>query len=1622
MKYLVLALFIFAAFSALAAPEPQQAQEETVFIDEVKKDYLEKITKCEEGKNWKELFDHYAHGLRRYKQKVIPIDKGPNPDRYTSVSEFLTRRLSRLPKEAYEYYRLENDGRARALFDRAREEHDRQKLEQVVDDFFFSTVSGTALDLLGNQSFYEGRVEEAIFYWNRLLRSFPDGETPRAVTAARVGNACKLAENEAALQDLRQYAADEKLDGAVSVAGKNVKLSEYLKDLSIPVRIAAPRPLKIPYALGPEDRDRRKVMGVRNDIRRWVYDFAADKGEPVGKAEPEQPNRLVMRRFGRQMGEMPAPQFGDFPYFPAYGKVRGRDYVVFTDGSRVVAVDPAKVKGTSTTAGVYWKFPPEGQILRPNPNAQGNGNLFNRPYAGVSIDGEYAYATMASRLEIRPRDNNPNNFDFFEGTTSVKCFHIPSGKLVWDSDAGAVYEEMKVVCKDFFDRNFSFSSQPMVRGERLYLGICTSPVGEQESRVLCLDKKTGKPLWCTFIASVSGGGNRFNPWGGGGRGVVYQTLLAEQGGAIYALTNLGCVGALNSVTGNILWLTKYKRSSRGNPNTGVEIGFLRPANWPIVWKGQVLVLPQDREKLAAFDKMTGKEIELPEPKTRDTQTEFWKNMTHLVGIVDDWLVIGGTYSHVLRLRDFQAYSLASSNTSRAGRGVIDGDLVYLPAASNTGGNNVGVLAIYDVRTWKSLDQPAWKEANEFGNLLVAGNYLVVATQKMTVYTDVETLRNEFAGRLYQSPPHAASLFEYGETMRENDRLEEAAEAYLTYIRAAEGDPLLKPRVLEVKKELHAIFTKRGDEAVERGDSAKALELYQFAKGFAYDDKTESESTKRLAQTFEKMQRWKDAVGMYNELVQKGKNLYQRENDEILKMAEQARRSIEGIVAKVPEAYDDVEKQAAEALKKAKEGSAEALKDVMDRFPNSKTAREAWGKLRETLLKQGKFEKLRSLYAELKDRFKLDPNMDAVHELLELWKKLKDNERMRYELPKIAERFGPESITTEAGEETVKEYVERLLHELPPPPSTALKGSLSRVAELDPLKTSNETLGVATGCLPLKPLGVVPPDFGRDLELFSRGSSVELWNLKEKRRIWSRVHPGAYLGTVISDSPSADLRGALIASIKSGSPAEQAGLKRDDLLQQLDGKPVTPATLAELLASRQPGAEVEIVFRRPVDPQKKNYEEKTARVTLGAHPPEVRPALVGAAFTRSYELAVAWEDGVACLNLATGAVEWRFRDLRERFHVRAFHATEGRLYIYEANRPDRDWDAFRSHGEASRNERLVFRPEDAHHRLLCLNDQSGDLAWARAFDFDPQNPNQDTQLFFFDKYLSEQVVFLQGITRPGSRDWILWMIPSSDGKEAVRRNLMGQVLAHTADLERGILYYVSDINNDRKERWFYSVSMDPAKKDFKPVEISLNAKLMPPQHFACTVAARGERICLLVPPPQPGGEALLWSFNLEGKDERKLALPEGRTLPIGRPIGSVIDEGGVLYVYTVPKEKGAPTRAFLTAIRSTAKEPADAVAWDAVAPVVSNTPQATWQVIWEPGAVVVLTSPRAGVPGQSGETPMALVYDAADGGYLKTVHSDLLSAADASGAMGMPACWWRGRLFVNSKAGLQIYGE
>jgi membrane-associated protease RseP (regulator of RpoE activity) len=69
--------------------------------------------------------------------------------------------------------------------------------------------------------------------------------------------------------------------------------------------------------------------------------------------------------------------------------------------------------------------------------------------------------------------------------------------------------------------------------------------------------------------------------------------------------------------------------------------------------------------------------------------------------------------------------------------------------------------------------------------------------------------------------------------------------------------------------------------------------------------------------------------------------------------------------------------------------------------------------------------------------------------------------------------------------------------------------------------------------------------------------------------------GPHLGAAVADAmPRVKLDGAYVGGVKSGSPAEKAGLKAGDVITALDGQPVRSAADVErIVAGLKPGAQV-----------------------------------------------------------------------------------------------------------------------------------------------------------------------------------------------------------------------------------------------------------------------------------------------------------------------------------------------------------------------------------------------------------------------------------------------------------------
>ena len=97
-----------------------------------------------------------------------------------------------------------------------------------------------------------------------------------------------------------------------------------------------------------------------------------------------------------------------------------------------------------------------------------------------------------------------------------------------------------------------------------------------------------------------------------------------------------------------------------------------------------------------------------------------------------------------------------------------------------------------------------------------------------------------------------------------------------------------------------------------------------------------------------------------------------------------------------------------------------------------------------------------------------------------------------------------------------------------------------------------------------------------------------------------VEPG-YLG-VVADDRQEKGAGVRVVEIETGGPAEQGGLKADDLITNINGTPVRgQSDMGPVLERLTPGSKVKFTVDRGGQPQ-------TVEVTLGNRPPAGQPPI------------------------------------------------------------------------------------------------------------------------------------------------------------------------------------------------------------------------------------------------------------------------------------------------------------------------------------------------------------------------------------------------------------------------------
>jgi outer membrane protein assembly factor BamB/tetratricopeptide (TPR) repeat protein len=1325
----------------------------------------------------------------------------------------------------------------------------------------------------------------------------------------------------------------------------------------------------------------------------------------------------------------------EFPYFADYDKVRGRDVLVVTDGTRVVAVNPQKVTSTNAAAGVMWRFPP--QPLKRQYGA-GRGMEYMQttsPMIGATIHENHVYVTLFSEKRA-VQNQNPNQQDFFEGPQQLACIDAISGKLVWNTDDGRLHDKLKKL--EFFDRNWAFATPPLVRGDNVYIGICTSPIGEPESRVVCFDRMTGEIRWHTFLASVTGGVGRW--WGGGGRWVTYLTTLVEEGGVIYAHSNLGATAALHAVSGNVLWLSRYPRQGQRVDQWRGDQGatFIRYASQPVIHRGRIYCLPQDAYEMQVFSIADGAKIPFPSAPPGAGQRDLtWRNITQLVGTMEDWMILGGTESYVVNLVDRvgtdgkvrtfagRAYSLPRSNVSRCGRGLIDGETIYFPTCEET----TGTLSIYHgLGSFKNLDQTKWQEVGEYGNLLVAGDYLVVTTgSKAMVFTDVETIRKEFIQRLTQSPPSAQAFLEHGDIMRQNEKLVEAAESYLKFIEAAHGDPNFEKKVLDVKTELHDIYLKRGNEAIASTDARQhetAIDYFRAAKGFSFNEATFAEATRRLAESYEKVASAKadpaakkelarKAVEEYQEIVERSRESYYKpENGDLIQKVWKHAATRISELGKMygPEVLEPVERAAKEEFDRLAAQGGDALRKVVDHYPQTKAAMEAYRRMAADHVKAANWKKVVAVLREFKEKHPDQWTLELQRTVTEALEKLGDWRRLWDELKKLADQFGTQMVKEGEQEISIKAIAERKQSEIQGrlvDEQAVLADPLTKLTTMEGAASGGGRFEIATGAVPLTVTGQAPPGYTADHELFVRGSSVELWDLKKKERVWTALHPGGFLGLAYEDVKGGADPGVRVVELQSQSPAEKAGLQGGDIVLIANGISINAVNFDDVVCAAT--GPIKLQWMR----ENKAMEGVVERI---AWPSNVRPAVMGAAFTRDYSLAVAWEDLVGSIDMRTGQCSWTFRGVRDRFTLHRVGTADGRLLLHEHYRAqDRLRSPFRSLSSQMVQEQGALQYDDSYARLIVLDDSTGEVSWAKSFPFDPSTPAQH-KVSFVTPPTGDKVGILVDSFVQNVRSFEIVLLSLADGKTLPGYKMPGNVLSTSVDVERGLVYYVEGNN-----RMLKCVNFGGGQAPKLP-DISLQRYLDPNSVMAGVVAGR-EYVAVFIPPWQAGAAQKVVVFSLKtGQEHATLVLPDERSLPLQRVNIGALGDDGTLYVYNLPKSKvgnagGSDRRAFLSAYKIAAEEPKIAILWDAPAPFLPAG--SNFELFIQPlENLVILYAARGSRPTETSDAPQALVYGRKDGGYLRQEFAELATTPPDA----RPLLVRRGRLFAQTKSGLDIYGN
>jgi outer membrane protein assembly factor BamB len=653
-----------------------------------------------------------------------------SPRRYLPLRDACGILMATMPAEMLDRYRQRVDGAAERQLALAMETTNEDLLRDLISQSFLSSVGDDALFLLGEWELQRGDYSEARYSWAKIIAKaewmrileamkplVDDPASPPTLWEVIVPHQWRKAvglDTEDAHSDCFLSYPDSAIDPAQVLASLVlVSILEGSTERAAIEQRALSRvyPQSSGRLAGREGNLAETTAAILQSSLSWATpqaptDWPTFGGGPVRNAVAPDFLDVAGPAWMHSLGD-PVLTGGANPTNYGYSQRQIAEeaggllaYHPVVVGNLILVAKEREILSFQLSNGqpAWGESPVIYRSEQTSATLAGRPASLGSPRYTLTVYGDKLYARIG-----RPETNESHEHVVPMGTRGyIVCLDLASqGKLLWESMTQ--------------DEAWSFEGTPIADESGVYVAMRQNEV-RPRAHVACLDPRTGKIRWRTFVAAAETPGH-------GQVSEISHHLLTLVDGTLYYNTHLGAVAALSTRDGAVRWVASYQRAESHEETPVASVvyqsggHFYRDLTPCLYYRGKVIVAPSDSETIFALDATSGAILWETHPGSA--------NNVHLLGVGGGRLLASGDslwWFDVETGKSLAVFPEGNVGPHGLGRGILSGEKVIWPTRNR--------LYIFDQQgalAEPPIDLVGRGDGVQGGNLLVADSRLIIAT-------------------------------------------------------------------------------------------------------------------------------------------------------------------------------------------------------------------------------------------------------------------------------------------------------------------------------------------------------------------------------------------------------------------------------------------------------------------------------------------------------------------------------------------------------------------------------------------------------------------------------------------------------------------------------------------------------------------------------------------------------------------------------------------------------------------------------------------------------------------------------------------------------------------------------